>query len=486
MYPNWKELWDLPLDETKRVGKQIMDRIIQLVEDSVFLEGDRLPPINTLARKLHTTPKTIHALYNKLKEKHIIEIKPGIGTFIAVYLPLKREIDKHLIFSMKLPDKIMTPIKVQIHNIPFVILGNGIPERGKTSFNNYLTFFIKTVSDIEKKADQKFNYQTEINDTMHQVLKNRGISVNPDEFKLIPNGAVLRCIARAIINPGDVIVMDSPNDTEPFECFKESQATILFCGNDIEGLNLGKLKKLCNFNKVKIVFVRPSATYPDVKFMTELRREQFIALSIEYSFQIICVDDNFGWWHKQPISPLILRKHIGNVIYIGPVSKLLNVTDKMSLIVGHEILMKLVEKEALKCNVDYDIATELAVSRLMQREWITTDFKRLLNFYKSQQKKIIRLLFFHLSEYAEINIPHSGLHIFISLNTLLDITPVLDELLSTGLLNRYNNLHVNYFKPIKGIRLGYATGSLVAWETIITILAQQIKDQQIPIFLKKT
>lgn len=478
MYPNWKELWELPLDENKRAGKQIMDRILRLVKDSVFIEGDRLPPIHTLARKLHTTSKTIQLLYKKLKEKHIVEVKPGIGTFIAVYLPQKRDTNKPILFSFKLSEHITTAQKVKPDNMPFLILGNGTPERSRTSYNDYLTFFTKIVSDIEKKADQKFKYQMEIDDTMHQVLKNRGISVNADQFKLIPNGAVLRCIARALVHADDIIVMDSPNDTEPFECFKENQATILFCGNDIDGLNINKLKSLCKANTVKIVFVRPSASFPEVKFMNELRREQLIALSVKYNFLIICVDDNFGWWHKQPISPLILRKHIGNVIYIGPVNKLLKVTDKMSLIVGHETIMKLVEKEALKCNVDYDMATELAVARLIQREWITTDFTRLLTFYKNQQKKISRILLLHLSEYAEINIPHSGLHVFISLNRPLDISPIIDELLSTGLLNKYNNLHVNYFKPIKGIRLGYATGSLLAWENMIITLAKHIKEQR--------
>lgn len=472
MYPHWQKIWRPPLTKSGK-STQIVNRIIELINCGDLVERDRLPPIYLLAKKLITTTETVYHAYLKLADSKLVEIKPGVGTFIAGYLPFAKE-DHAQITLLKPWDFELNNGKPLKLKTPFISLGTVIPNLNQLASSKYLNLYSTTISILQKLPEQENPFKKEIKATFHNVLKNRGIIVKDNEFKIITQGAALRCAIKVLLKPDDIAVMDAAEDLYVYNIFQDYKVKVLFAGSSEQGFNLQKLERLCKVKKISLVFIRPSASSPGLNFMNDKSRDEMVALSLKYKFIIISLDDNYGWWHKQPIAPLFLRKHTGNIIYIGPISNVLDVTNDINLVVGQAEIVEAIELQASKNEVYHDILVELTISRLIQKEWLTRDSARLLRLYHHRQDKIGKLFNQYLSEYAHLKIPISGLGLYISFKTPICIAPIIDKLIQLSVFDEYKNMQVDINKPIKGISIGYALFAPSHWETVFQIIAEHL------------
>ena len=62
---------------------QLMDRLRHAVESCVLTPGEQLPAIRILAQHLVVSPNTVVKAYNQLEREGVIEIRHGLGAFVA-------------------------------------------------------------------------------------------------------------------------------------------------------------------------------------------------------------------------------------------------------------------------------------------------------------------------------------------------------------------------------------------------------------------
>lgn len=68
----------------KRPLPQIMaDKIIDLIESKKLLPGERLPSEQELMKELNVGRGTIREAIKSLVSRNIVEIRRGVGTFVA-------------------------------------------------------------------------------------------------------------------------------------------------------------------------------------------------------------------------------------------------------------------------------------------------------------------------------------------------------------------------------------------------------------------
>ncbi len=61
----------------------IADKIIDLIESKELLPGDRLPSEQELMKELNVGRGTIREAIKSLVSRNIVEIRRGVGTFVA-------------------------------------------------------------------------------------------------------------------------------------------------------------------------------------------------------------------------------------------------------------------------------------------------------------------------------------------------------------------------------------------------------------------
>lgn len=80
------ENWTIEYSSGIPIYKQIINWIFAEIGNGNFREGDRLPTIRELTKKLNINPNTIAKAYRDLDMKGVISSQRGSGSFIAPFI----------------------------------------------------------------------------------------------------------------------------------------------------------------------------------------------------------------------------------------------------------------------------------------------------------------------------------------------------------------------------------------------------------------
>lgn len=76
-------LIDLRPDDPRPVYRQIADEVQRAVSVGVLKAGESLPATRTLAADLKLNPNTVQHAYRTLAQEGVIEMRRGLGAFVA-------------------------------------------------------------------------------------------------------------------------------------------------------------------------------------------------------------------------------------------------------------------------------------------------------------------------------------------------------------------------------------------------------------------
>ena len=77
----------LPFSVTIRPGLSVHEQVVFAVKKAIvsgrLREGDEFPSVRVLSSELRINPNTAHKVVATLTAEGLLEVRPGIGTFIA-------------------------------------------------------------------------------------------------------------------------------------------------------------------------------------------------------------------------------------------------------------------------------------------------------------------------------------------------------------------------------------------------------------------
>jgi len=153
----------------------------------------------------------------------------------------------------------------------------------------------------------------------------RGISCEADDV-LITNGVhqALDLVGRALVDPGDTVVVEQPGYFAAPLAFRAHGARLVGCAVDEDGLVVEELERVLRVRRAKLVYVTPSAQSPTGAVLSERRREALLDVSDAHQLPIFEDDyDSELRFQSPPIAALKTRDPAGRVIYAGTFSKAL-------------------------------------------------------------------------------------------------------------------------------------------------------------------
>jgi GntR family transcriptional regulator len=74
---------ELRKDDPRPVYRQIADDVQRAVTVGILKSGDALPPTRQLASDLKLNPNTVQHAYRTLQQEGVIEMRRGLGAFVA-------------------------------------------------------------------------------------------------------------------------------------------------------------------------------------------------------------------------------------------------------------------------------------------------------------------------------------------------------------------------------------------------------------------
>ena len=135
----------------------------------------------------------------------------------------------------------------------------------------------------------------------YMVERQAMASCSPDEV-LITSGSQqgIELIARALLEPGDRVIVESPSYMAALQVFSNIEAVSIAAPSDEDGLITEGLAELIRKEKPKFIYVIPTFQNPSGITMTLKRRKELIKIAHEegipilednpYGFKVDCID----------------------------------------------------------------------------------------------------------------------------------------------------------------------------------------------------
>jgi len=190
-------------------------------------------------------------------------------------------------------------------------------------------------------------------------LNARGTPCEADDI-LLTNGSQhgLDLVAKALLDPGDVVLVEDPTYLGALQAFRPYQPRLVPVASDDEGMLPEALEAALAREQVKLVYTLPTFQNPRGTTMSLRRRIQIVDLCRAAQVALV-EDDPYGELRYRGESLPGLRQFWDQVIYLGTFSKTMAPALRLGWIVAPPSLMP-----ALKLGVQ---ATCLNVGALTQQ-----------------------------------------------------------------------------------------------------------------------
>ncbi len=317
---------------------QIRNQIRDLIVAGDLPLGARLPPERRLAETLSVNRTTVSTAYQELAADGLVEGQVGRGTIVCS-LPVLGELDYGDVHPQPLPwseffavgdemqDSLVRDLVALCAQEDVISLAAGVPAPELYPVER----FAQCTDQVLRQHGQALlqHCPTEghlpFRETLAQLVAERRIAATPDNVLVISGSQQgLDLITRALIDPGDLIIVEVPSYLGALQVFRRAGARLLTVPMDGEGMRTDALERLLVRYHPQLIYTLPNFQNPSGKVMSLERRQELLTLAQHHQVPIL-EDDPYGelYYDKLPPPPIKALDRQGHVIYLSTFSKIL-------------------------------------------------------------------------------------------------------------------------------------------------------------------
>jgi GntR family transcriptional regulator/MocR family aminotransferase len=432
---------DRPVSDGLRAGRDLQLQLDASGGEPLFLQisraitgdiqrgrlrpGVRLPGTRTLAESLDVHRNTVIAAYAELTSEGWIESSRASGTFVARSLPTVRP--RAFIttpaaargrpartgFELRGP---APSVEAPLADDVYLMVG-GVPDARLAPVTELARAYGRA---LRQHSQELLSYagphgHPRLRAALAEMLTTtRGLATDADDV-LVTRGSqmALDLTARALIEPGDVIAVESLGYRYAWETFKRYGAKLVPIPIDEQGLDVDALAELSERGPVRAVCVTPHHQYPTSVTMSASRRVALLALAQRKGFAIIEDDyDHEFHFEGRPVLPLASADPAGVVVYIGTMSKILAPGVRVGYVVAPKPLLERLAAHRVFVDRQGDRGIELAVAQLLEDGTVQRCARRARRIYLARRDLLAEQLRRRLGERLSFNVPSGSMAIW--------------------------------------------------------------------------
>lgn len=325
------------------VHVQVRDKIKELVDTGRLPPGTRVPPTRALAKVLGVSRNSVLAAYEDLAAGGLFESRGKTGTFLKAPSPgPDGRAWGHEDQIAVAPDDpwnklsschVCIPGELLLKGDPGkdvsreVMLSDAIPAFDEVSARRFRTClnYVLTNSPVDLLTADDVEGYLPLRSWLASYMTERGVSCTENNI-LIVDGYLeaLSLVCRAVIRPGDVVLVEDPCATSTISFLFCSGARIHAVPVNRTGIDLAALEEAAAKLKPKLMCVTPVFHDPTGAVMPPDVRKGLLECAERHEFLIVenGYTDEFCYSGRL-ISPLKAQDTSGRVIYAGSLGRLL-------------------------------------------------------------------------------------------------------------------------------------------------------------------
>jgi 2-aminoadipate transaminase len=251
-------------------------------------------------------------------------------------------------------------------------------------------------------------------------------------------------IARVMVSPGDVVLVELPTFTGAIAAFKNMQADLVGIRQDADGINLEDLDAVCQRERsagrtIKLLYVVPNFQNPTGLLLGLEKRAQLLEWA-ERRDVLIVEDDPYGSLYFEDVAtpeetrPLRADDRNGRVLYLSTFSKTLAPGFRVGWMVAPPTLIERFETAKQSTDLTSGVLDQHVVYEAVRRGVIDRLAPRLRALYRHKRDVMEQSLREHLDGRLSWPAPKGGFFIWATLPEGYTDTELLERALQHGLV----------------------------------------------------
>lgn len=419
------------------VYRQLVGYFEDLIDSRRLLPGERLPPTRELASALGLGRNTVALAYEILEASARVSSHVGRGTFVstgadeagttagaashpraAVPQP-DRPFAWNGLFAARTQGLLpLPPPGVPMPTFEFDCRGGKVDPASVPVFELQRAYARALQRHLKTQSNHFDPYgYVPLREEIARSLVARGIRCEAGDV-LIVNGAQqgLDLVARALIDPGDAVAVESPCYFGAVLAFRGAQAHLLPVAVDDAGMRVDDLLRLARTRRIKLIYATPAVQMPTGAAMSEPRRRALLELADREQIPILEDDYDGEFRGEGPIIPALKTADAaGQVIYVGTLTKALFPGLRLGYVVAAPQLLDRLARVRFAANFQPALLDQIAAAEFIKCGDFGRHLRRLRKRHTQKREALLRALEEFMPEGTAWNRPAAGTTLWITL-----------------------------------------------------------------------
>ncbi len=242
------------------------------------------------------------------------------------------------------------------------------------------------------------------------------VKCTPDDV-LVTSGSQqgLEFSAKILIDPGDIIVCESPTYLGALNAFKAYEPEFIECPTDEKGMITEELEKILKDNKVKFIYAIPDFQNPSGNTWSKERREGLIEMANKYD--VIVIEDNpYGElrYEGERMPSVKSLDTEGRVVFLGTFSKILCPGYRLGWIVASPEILAKYNFAKQGADLQSCTTTQMVAAEFLQANDLDKHIAKIVAMYKSRRDVMLSSLDEFFPKEVTWTRPEGGLFLWLT------------------------------------------------------------------------
>ena len=282
-------------------------------------------------------------------------------------------------------------------------------------------------------------------------------------------------LCKALIDPGDAILVEDPSFLGNLQCMKLYQAKLVPVESDGHGLMLDKLEEAMATQHPKMLYVIPTFQNPTGKTLAADRREPIARLAAKYGV-VVAEDDPYRDLRYAGEGARSIKSFDkdGWVVFLGSFSKIISPGLRVGYMAGDSRILRKCTMGKQSSDVHTANLNQAIVDQFLRQNLLPGHIAKICQSYKQQLDAMLEELA-SFPEGTRYTRPEGGLFVWVELPSGMDAKAMLEQAVQRHVAYVPGTHFFAYGGHENTLRLNFSNSTIAQIHEGMTILRDVIR-----------
>ena len=282
-------------------------------------------------------------------------------------------------------------------------------------------------------------------------------------------------LCKALIDPGDAILVEDPSFLGNLQCMKLYQAKLVPVESDEHGLMLDKLEEAMATQHPKMLYVIPTFQNPTGKTLAADRREPIARLAAKYGV-VVAEDDPYRDLRYAGEGARSIKSFDkdGWVVFLGSFSKIISPGLRVGYMAGDSRILRKCTMGKQSSDVHTANLNQAIVDQFLRQNLLPGHIAKICQSYKQQLDAMLEELA-SFPEGTRYTRPEGGLFVWVELPAGMDAKAMLEQAVQRHVAYVPGTHFFAYGGHENTLRLNFSNSTIAQIHEGMTILRDVIR-----------